>query len=154
MHDSETQVAATGSIALIPPLYSDLRKFLIHVKCCLLKIFLGVIMGKPAIIECPSCEHKVSTTATSCPSCGAVLRKPKRGIFGKIVLFLFWGFNALMLLWIWGGTKSATESSAGLSGAEAAGAAIGTGIGVTILVFIWLIGAVILGIMALLTRPK
>lgn len=108
-------------------------------------------MAKATIIECPTCEHKVSTSATSCPSCGAVLRKAKRGIFGKLVIFAFWGFNILMVLWIWAGTQGAVESQAGLSGA---GAAIGTGIGVTLLIFVWLIGAIILGIMALLTRPK
>lgn len=59
-----------------------------------------------------------------------------------------------MVLWIWGGTQGAVQSQAGMSGAEAAGAAIGTGIGVTLLIFVWLIGAIILGIMALLTRPK
>ena len=111
-------------------------------------------MVKIAMIECPTCQHQVSTSARTCPSCGAVLRKEKRGIFGKLVIFMFWGFNILMLFSIWTGTQTAVEGQAGLSGAEAAGAAIGTGIGVTLLVFIWLIGAVILGIMALLTRPK
>lgn len=111
-------------------------------------------MAKPTMIECPTCQHKVSVSANTCPSCGAVLRKPKRGFFGKLTVFAFWGFNALMVLWIWGGTQSAVETSSGLSGAEAAGAAIGTGIGVTLLVMIWLVGAIILGLMALLTRPK
>lgn len=112
------------------------------------------IMAKPTMIECPSCGHQVSTSAQSCPSCGAVLRKAKRGFFGKLVMFAFWGFNVLMVLWIWGGTQNAVETSQGLTGAEAAGAAIGTGIGVTLLVMIWVIGAIILGLMALLTRPK
>lgn len=111
-------------------------------------------MAKPAIIECPSCQHKVSTTAPSCPSCGAILRKAKRGVFGKIVIFSFWGFNILMALFIWAGMQVASEGQAGLSGSEAAGAAIGAGIGFTFIVFVWLIGVVILGIMALLTRPK
>lgn len=111
-------------------------------------------MAKLTIIECPTCQHKVSASVTSCPSCGAVLRKTKRGIFGKLVIFAFWGFNILMVLWIWVGTQGAVESQSGLSGAEAAGAAIGTGIGFTFLIFVWLIGAIILGIMALLTRPK
>lgn len=111
-------------------------------------------MAKSTMIECPSCEHKVSSTAKSCPSCGAVLRKSKRGVFGKLVIFAFWGFNFLMGAWIWGGTQSAVDSSKGLTGAEAAGAAIGTGIGVTLLIMVWLIGAIILGLMALLTRPK
>lgn len=111
-------------------------------------------MAKPTIIECPTCQHKVSTSATACPSCGAVLRKAKRGIFGKITIAAFWLFNLLMVAWIWGGTQNAVNTSAGLSGAEAAGAAIGTGVAVTMLVFLWVIGAVILGLMALLTRPK
>lgn len=59
-----------------------------------------------------------------------------------------------MVFWLWAGSRVAVESQAGLSGAEATGAAIGTGIGVTLLIFIWLIGVIILGIMALLTRPK
>ena len=106
------------------------------------------------LIECPTCQNRVSTTARSCPSCGSVLRKARRGLIGKLVIFLFWAFNALVALWIWGAVKGASEHSAGLSGAEAAGAAIGTGLGITMIVFIWLIGAVILGLMALLTRPK
>lgn len=111
-------------------------------------------MTKIAMIECPTCQHKVSTSAATCPSCGALLRKPKRGIFGKLVIFAFWGFNALMVWSIWVGTQGAVESQKGLSGAEAAGAAIGTGLGVTLLLMIWVIGAVILGLMALLTRPR
>lgn len=111
-------------------------------------------MVKSELIDCPSCEKQVSTRAQSCPSCGAVLRKAKRGLFGKLVIFSFWGFNVLMGVWIWGGTQNAVESSQGLTGAEAAGAAIGTGIGVTLLVMIWAIGSMILGLMALLTRPR
>jgi len=55
---------------------------------------------------------------------------------------------------IYGGTTSAVKQQSALSGAEAAGAAIGTGIGAMFLVIIWLVGAVILGIMAMLTRAK
>lgn len=111
-------------------------------------------MAKSTLIECPTCQNRVSTTARSCPSCGATLRKAKRGFFGKFVIFIFWAFNILMAVSIWAGAKSASEHSAGLSGAEAAGAAIGTGLGITVLLFIWLFGVVILGLMALLTRPK
>jgi hypothetical protein len=90
----------------------------------------------------------------SCPKCGEVLRKSKRGIFGKLILFTFWGFNALMIFWVYAAAKATSEHSAGLSGAEAAGAAIGTGISFTMIAFIWLFGSVILGLMTLLTRPK
>lgn len=38
--------------------------------------------------------------------------------------------------------------------AESAGAAIGKGIGAALLLFIWVAGAVILGLLTLLTRPK
>lgn len=96
------------------------------------------------MINCPSCQHNVSASALSCPSCGAVLRKPKRGIFGELSIWAFWGFNLLMIAWIWGGSQNAAQKSAGLTGAEAAGAAIGTGIGVAILVAIWIVGVIIL----------
>ncbi len=37
---------------------------------------------------------------------------------------------------------------------QQAGAAIGTGIGAMFIIFIWVAGAVITGLFALLTRPK
>jgi hypothetical protein len=75
-------------------------------------------------------------------------------LFGKLAIFAFWGFNLLMVFWIWGGSKIAMERQGALTGAEAAGAAIGTGLGISMLIVLWLFGAVILGLMALLTRPK
>lgn len=90
----------------------------------------------------------------TCPSCGSILKRAKRGLFGKLAIFAFWGFNLLMIAWIWGGSKMALEKQTALTGAEAAGAAIGTGIGISMLFILWLIGAVILGLMALLTRAK
>lgn len=108
----------------------------------------------PTMIDCPACGHHVSSTAMSCPSCGAVLRKPKRGFFGKIIIALFWLFNLFMAFWLWGGSNAALEKSKGLTGAEQVGATIGTGLGVTMILVLWVIGAAILGLMALLTRPK
>lgn len=107
-----------------------------------------------SLIPCPSCENNVHKKALTCPGCGATLNKPKRGLFGMFTVLLFWGFNALMVLWIWGGTKNNLETMEGMEGVEAAGAAIGTGIGVTMLITLWVFGAVIFGLMALLTRPK
>jgi hypothetical protein len=111
-------------------------------------------MAKVELIQCPTCDKEVSNSANNCPSCGAVLRKPKRSIFGKLVIMLFWLFNVIMVVWIWGGGGEAIQTTQTLSGAEQVGAAIGTGIGITMLVIIWLIGAIILGIMSLLTRAK
>ncbi len=83
------------------------------------------------------------------------LQKPKRSFFGKIIKWTFIGFNILMLIWLVGGVGSASREivKAG-NDAEQAGAAIGTGIGAIVIIFIWVAGATILGILTLLTRPK
>lgn len=108
-----------------------------------------------AMIKCPECGDDVSSTATKCPKCGFQISKPKRSVFGKIVLWGFILFNILMLLWVIGGINAASEiSKAYTTEAERAGAAIGTGIGVTMLLGLWVFGDIILGIFAILTRPK
>jgi uncharacterized paraquat-inducible protein A len=106
------------------------------------------------LIQCPSCSHNVSRTAPSCPSCGAVLRKPRRSIFGKAILALFWLFNAFMVWSIFIGTKGAVTATQSLQGAEKVGGQIGASIGITVLLVIWMLGVVILGMMALLTRAR
>jgi uncharacterized membrane protein YhaH (DUF805 family) len=77
----------------------------------------------------------------------------KRSIPGHISRVLFWGFNLLMLIWVIGGYNSATEGMENMSGAEAAGAAIGTGIGMTMLFILWVIGDIIFGLFYFFTRP-
>jgi len=82
-------------------------------------------------------------------------QKPKRTLFGKIVKYTFIIFNIIMLIWLIGGMMSASDSISELSSeAEQAGAVIGTGIGAMLIIFIWVAGDIILGIMTLLTRPK
>jgi len=79
----------------------------------------------------------------------------KRGFFGWVFLLIFLGFNALMAVWLFNywsqiGGNLATSSEAGR-----AGAAIGATIGTSMILFIWAVGAVITGLLALLTRgPK
>ena len=64
-------------------------------------------------------------------------------------------YNLLMVAWLVGGVSAVSEKTATLAtDAERAGAAIGTGLGVTMILIIWVIGAVITGLFALLTRPK
>ena len=99
------------------------------------------------LIKCPECNAEVSDSALKCPKCGKVLRKPKRSVMGKIFLWLFYGFNVLMLLWLVGGMNAASE-------AERAGAQIGTGIGVAFIIFIWAVGDIITGLLALMTRQR
>ena len=59
-----------------------------------------------------------------------------------------------MAAWIFGGGGDAIQTTSTLSGAEQVGAVIGTGLAIGFLTTVWVIGAVIFGIMALLTRPK
>jgi len=107
-----------------------------------------------AMINCPECNEEVSETALKCPKCGFQINKPKRGIFGKIIKWSFILFNILMLIWIIGGVGSATDGMDAMSGAEQAGAAIGTGLGAMMLIGIWIAGDIILGLFVLFTRPK
>lgn len=67
-------------------------------------------------------------------------------------------FSALMLVWIVAGVGAVSDNCAGKTGdaleACQAGTAIGGGIGVTILIFIWFIGFIVLGLIWLMSRPK
>lgn len=108
-----------------------------------------------ALVNCRECGAEVSELTFDCPKCGATLRKPQRSFFGKIIKYAFIGFNILMLIWFISGMSTASEVvSAANSDAEQAGAAIGTGLGAMVIIFIWVVGDLILGIMTLLTRPK
>jgi small-conductance mechanosensitive channel len=104
-----------------------------------------------AMIECPECNTEVSDSALRCPKCAYQINKPKRGFFGKIFKWLFILFNILMILWIWGGVSQSTEAI----NADASGAvAVGTGIGISMLLVLWAIGDIILGLLVLFTKPK
>lgn len=81
------------------------------------------------------------------------IEKRKRGFFGKIFLGLFWVFNALMLWAVIAGAGASVDTAQSYaSDAERAGATIGTALGMGFLLFVWVAGAVILGLFALLTR--
>lgn len=106
------------------------------------------------LINCPECLGEISDSAYKCPKCGVELRKPTRSFIGKIIKLSFILFNCFMGLWIFTGMEAASDHMSGMTGAEATGAAIGTGLGVTIIGGLWFGGTVILGILVLLTRPK
>lgn len=79
----------------------------------------------------------------------------KRGVFGKLVKWSFVLFNVLMAVWLisyWGQVGDVYQEAG--SEAGQAGAAIGGTIGTTLLLFVWLAGAVILGLLTLFTRGK
>ena len=107
-----------------------------------------------ALVKCPECAAEVSDSALTCQKCGVQLRKLQRSLIGKITKWVFIAFNLLMAAWMWGGLSSASKTMQGMSGAEHAGAAIGTGLGAVMIGGIWLFGALILGLFVLFTRPK
>ncbi len=108
-----------------------------------------------SLIKCPECNKEISDSAFKCPHCGKVIKKAKRGIMGKIFLWLFYGFNILMLWWMISGMSGAAkEAATAVSEAEKAGAAIGTGLGFMMIIFIWVLGDIITGLLAIMTRPK
>lgn len=81
------------------------------------------------------------------------IQKSKRGFFGWLFLLIFLGWNVLMVMWLFAvGDHSSGVIATSQSEAERAGAAIGTGIGIMMILFVWCIGAVITGLLALLTR--
>jgi hypothetical protein len=82
----------------------------------------------------------------------ARVTRQKRGFFGQLFLIVFFGFNLLMVVWLfdyWG-----RVDLGGASEAARTGAAIGTTIGTGIVLFIWALGAVITGLLAILTRGR
>jgi hypothetical protein len=83
-----------------------------------------------------------------------------RTVMGKVFEYLFIAFNVLMLFLF---LKGCAVSSEGISNASMeseyrdaamAGAAIGAGLAMGTLLFLWLVGDVILGLFVLFTRRK
>ncbi|MCQ8872289.1 hypothetical protein NP945_10705 [Mesorhizobium sp. LMG17149] len=79
----------------------------------------------------------------------------KRGFFGMVFWLVFLAFNALMALWMFAGIKGASDQyQATTDAASHAGTAIGGTVALGILLWIWLFGAIILGLLVLLSRGK
>ncbi len=106
------------------------------------------------LINCPECSGEVSDSAYKCSKCGVELRRPVRSLLGKLIKWSFILFNCFMGLWMFTGMLATSDHMTGMIGAEAVGAAIGAGLGATIIGGIWFTGTVIIGILVLLTRPK
>jgi len=107
-----------------------------------------------ALIKCPECSAQVSDKATTCQSCGFQISKPKRGLFGTLVKWLFICFNIFMVAWIYSGMGTTAEIYDAAPEAEKDFAALGAGIGFTIILGFWVAGDIILGMLVLFTRPK
>jgi hypothetical protein len=83
-----------------------------------------------------------------------------RTVFGKIIKYLFIGFNVLMLFLLVmscstsGDAINNAASQAEYADAATAGATIGAGLVMGTLLFVWLVGDVVLGLFVLFTRRK
>jgi hypothetical protein len=79
----------------------------------------------------------------------------KRGIVGWITLIVFLAWNFLMVFWLVTAISATNEVIAQAGGAaERAGGQIGQGLGIGALLLLWLIGAVITGLFALIFRGR
>ncbi|MFT3694003.1 MAG: hypothetical protein QM831_12740 [Kofleriaceae bacterium] len=105
------------------------------------------------LVQCPDCRNEVSRQASKCVRCGRVIRRAKRGPFGLLFKWTFIVWNVLMLIWIISGASSASNIEAH-NHMEETGVAIGTAIGVGMIMGVWMVGSVILGILVLLTKPR
>jgi hypothetical protein len=84
-----------------------------------------------------------------------LIEKRRRGVFGWIFLTLFWGWNLLMGASLLAGLSGNAEQYATLtSEAEKVGYAAGTGLGATMILLTWALGAVILALAAYFTRGR
>jgi hypothetical protein len=113
-----------------------------------------------AIINCPECHNSISDTSSKCHRCGYVLVAPSRSIFGRMCKWAFFIFNALMLYIfciVATNVPAMPEQIESQSAAYQSGAVVGTIIGGGIvfgtILAVWMIGAIILGLFALITRP-
>ncbi|WP_157018346.1 hypothetical protein [Mesorhizobium xinjiangense] len=78
----------------------------------------------------------------------------KRGFFGWFFLIVFLAFNGLMLLWLVSYWQMIGDGISSNDSAVAAATAIGGTIGTGMLMFIWVLGSIITGLLALVTRGR
>ena len=78
-----------------------------------------------------------------------------RTAFGKLVKWIFIGFNVLIIFWLFAGFGAISDSMENTANdAERAGAAIGSTIGMGMIIVLWALGDIILGMFVLFTRRK
>lgn len=112
-------------------------------------------MSNSKLVECNTCKHHVSDDALSCPSCGNTLGKLVRSSIGVICLWLLWLYQVYIILeGITIATKVASMSLTTTSVFGQAGIAIGSNIAYNNLFSTWAIGTVILGLLAIITKPS
>jgi hypothetical protein len=83
------------------------------------------------------------------------IESSKRGLFGWIIAVLFWGWQALMVVWLAGAVTVIGQKAQDYhTHAEQTGVAIGATVGAAFILFVWVLGAAILGMMMIFTRGR
>lgn len=81
------------------------------------------------------------------------IEKRKRGFFGWFFLIVFIAWNAMCVVWLGSFSIHVNEAVTNASSqAGQVGAQVGAGIGGMMILFVWVMGAVITGLLALVTR--
>jgi hypothetical protein len=98
--------------------------------------------------------HREASFLWGCQMSTVVRREiRKRGFFGKLFKFLFIAFNVLMLIWMiayW--VQVGHMITDATSEAVKTGAAVGTTLGTTFILFFWAAGSLVLGLLTMLSR--
>ena len=110
------------------------------------------------VTKCPECYAPIdSRHAKTCAKCGAQLYYPRRSLFGVGILWLFFGFNAVMLYRVLRQGIEVFRTFTSISVADRIRHGAPTN-DVTYelinLVGSWFIGAVCIGMLVLMTRPR
>ncbi|MEO1406069.1 MAG: hypothetical protein AAFV54_06220 [Pseudomonadota bacterium] len=83
------------------------------------------------------------------------IERRQRGFFGRIFQVLFWLFNILMLLFLVSAIAGMGDvANDAMSDAEKAGAGLGMFLGLGIILWTWLIGGLVFGLMMYASRGK
>ena len=72
----------------------------------------------------------------------------------SIFKYLFFAFNLLMAFAMYSGFAENADKINNAVEAEAAGAAVGTGLGAFLVLILWVMGDIILGLLYLVARPS
>lgn len=78
----------------------------------------------------------------------------KRGFIGRIMTIIFWLFNIFMFVWMIAAINIVSDTSNVTNEAEQLGHNIGSGVGLMMIVVVWVAGVIIFGALSFFTRGR
>ena len=115
--------------------------------------------AKP-LTQCPECHAPIdSRHAKTCGKCGAQLYYPRRSFVGVCILWLFFGFNAYYLYRVLQQAIAVARNYTSISIADrirhgTPSASSDASYELINLAGTWFIGAIFIGILVMMTRPR